>query len=79
MAVKVLRVGNSVEGYLVNSDGVYHEFICDAEADVASLPTNAGKNYTKPRAGSTALVCATGNVYVLTPSRTWVRLIEGTD
>jgi hypothetical protein len=41
------------------------EFIADTEADVASLPQ------CKP--SSTALVCATGNVYIVNASGEWVK------
>lgn len=44
--------------------GRQKEFILDAETDVAKLPECVP--------GSTALVCATGNVYIVNASGTWV-------
>lgn len=41
------------------------EFILDAEADVATLPECVP--------GSTALVCASGNVYIVNASGQWVK------
>ena len=46
------------------------KFVCDTEADVASLPTEKNKVYP----GSTAIVATTGNVYILNASRQWVSL-----
>lgn len=44
--------------------GRQKEFILDAESDVANLPECAP--------GSTALVCATGKVYIVNASGQWV-------
>lgn len=41
------------------------EFVCDTEEDVATLPECCTK--------STALVVATGNVYVVNASGEWVK------
>ena len=41
------------------------EFILDTEADVAELPECCS--------GSTALVCSTGNVYIVNASGQWVK------
>lgn len=41
------------------------EYICDTEADVANLP--------KCCPGSTAVVVATGNLYVVNASYQWVK------
>ena len=41
------------------------EFICDNETDVTSLPACC--------AGSTALVAATGDVYIVNASGQWVK------
>lgn len=40
------------------------EFICDARADISSLP--------KCASGSTALVVATGDVFIVNASGQWV-------
>ena len=45
--------------------GRVFEFIADTETDVSSLPQ------CKP--SSTALVCATGNVYIVNASGQWVK------
>lgn len=42
----------------------HREFICDTDADFASLP--------KAHAGDTAVSAATGNVYVVNASGNWV-------
>lgn len=44
------------------------KFVCDTEADIASLPTEKNKVYP----GSTAVVASTGNLYILNASRAWV-------
>lgn len=44
------------------------KFVCDAEADIANLPTEKNKVYP----GSTAVVAETGNLYILNASRQWV-------
>ena len=44
------------------------KFICDAETDIANLPTEKNKVYP----GSTAVVASTGNLYILNASRAWV-------
>lgn len=41
------------------------DFICDTEADVASLPASCAQ--------STALVAETGNVYIVNASGNWVK------
>ena len=43
-------------------------FLCDNEEDVANLPT--GKDVG---IGSRALVIPTGNIYMLSPSKKWVK------
>lgn len=43
------------------------EFVCDTAQDVQSLPTNAPF-------GSTALVIATGDIYIKNSSGTWVKI-----
>lgn len=45
--------------------GRVFEFIADTESDVVNLPQ------CKP--SSTALVCATGNVYIVNASGQWVK------
>lgn len=41
------------------------EFVCDTEADIAKLPSCG--------CGCTALVIATGNVYIVNASGQWVK------
>ena len=41
------------------------EFICDTEADVSTLPECVP--------GSTALICTTGDVYIVNASGQWVK------
>lgn len=54
--------------------GVVTQFICDAAADVSSLPTGSGslRWADQPAPGSSALVAETKEIYALTPARTWV-------
>ena len=44
------------------------KFVCDTEADIATLPTEKNKVYP----GSTAVVASSGNLYILNASREWV-------
>lgn len=53
-----------------NISAYVSEFVCDTVADIADLPTEKNKVYP----GSTALVAATGEVYILNASREWVLL-----
>lgn len=46
------------------------EFVADTEADVADLPTSS--NEVDP--GSTCIVVATSNVYMLNNQKEWVKL-----
>ena len=43
------------------------QYLCEAEADVASLPT------TNVAIGSSAIVIVTGSTYILGPSRKWLK------
>ena len=43
-------------------------FLCDSEEDVASLPTSQHIGI-----GSRALVIPTGAIYMLSPSRQWMK------
>lgn len=42
-----------------------YEYLCDTEEDIADLPTCCPQ--------STALVCSTGDVYVVNASGKWVK------
>ena len=53
-----------------NISAYVSDFVCDTEADIASLPTNKKEVYP----GSTCLVAQTGEVYVLNASNQWVKL-----
>lgn len=44
-----------------------YDFIIDTDADKASLPETCA-------AGSTALSCATGNIFIVNASGKWVKL-----
>ena len=44
-----------------------HDYILDSDADVVDLPTSCA-------AGSTALSCATANVFIVNASGAWVKL-----
>lgn len=44
-----------------------HDYILDTDEDVADLPETCA-------AGSTALSCATANVFIVNASGTWVKL-----
>jgi hypothetical protein len=41
-------------------------YLCEEEADVSSLPTKVG-------IGSRALVIPTGSIYMLGPSKRWIK------
>jgi hypothetical protein len=43
------------------------QFVCDAEADIADLPTTVAM-------GSQAIVIATGALYVMNSANTWTLL-----
>lgn len=58
MAIEL--IGNELEPEI----GYVKEYICDTEADVANLP--------KAKPGSSAVVCATGKVYIVNASGKWV-------
>ena len=44
------------------------QYICEEEADVAKLPTNG-----KVAVGSRAVVIPTGEVYILGPTKGWIK------
>lgn len=54
--------------------GARMEFLCDATADVAHLPTQTSDGI---RPGSMAVDGSTGDLYVLKSTRTWDVLVEG--
>lgn len=60
MAYKLIN-----EEYCAYADAQRKEFLCDTEADLANLPECCTK--------STALVVATGDVYVVNASGAWVK------
>ena len=43
------------------------QYLCESEDDIATLPTE------KVVVGSSALVIPTGSVYILGPSRKWIK------
>ena len=51
-----------------NLSAYVSKFVCDTEADIATLPTEKNKDYP----GSTAVVASSGNLYILNASRKWV-------
>lgn len=51
--------------YCESQDDYTYEYLCDTEEDVSNLPTCC--------TGSTALVCDTGNVYIVNASGQWVK------
>lgn len=53
------------EKWCLGAEDHSKEFILDTEADVAELPECCP--------GSTALVCSTGNVYIVNASGQWVK------
>ncbi|MBO7079698.1 MAG: hypothetical protein J6W64_07825 [Bacilli bacterium] len=53
-----------------NISAYVSEFVCDTVADIATLPTDKRSVYP----GSTCLVAATSEVYVLNASFQWVKL-----
>ena len=70
--------------FLLNNEGAYMEFICDEVGDVAHLPVGpepgtaySALAYSYPRPGSMALIADTGDIYTLTPSRTWTCVLAG--
>lgn len=60
MAIKLIN-----ERYCPYVGEEVREFICDTEEDVASLPQCCSQ--------STALVCSTGDVYIVNASGQWVK------
>lgn len=61
------------------------DFICDAETDIAFLPTSTARGMMTGKLdeehlddpvaiGSTCLVTQTSNVYILSPDNTWKKL-----
>lgn len=71
----ILRDASSNLGYVRDGQGSYKEYVCDTEDDITTLPTGitvVGRN--RPRPGSTAIVIATRNVYILNNTRKWVIL-----
>lgn len=61
MAIKLIKKEYS------DLQGDYkRDYICDTDADVASLP--------KCRCGSSALVIATGDVHVVNPAGQWTKV-----
>ena len=53
-----------------NISAYVSEFVCDTEDDIKNLPTEKNKVYP----GSTCLVTATSEVYILNASRKWVKI-----
>ena len=53
-----------------NISAYVSDFVCDTEADIASLPTEKNKVYP----GSTCIVASTSEVYIFNASREWVKL-----
>lgn len=66
MAIKMIN-----KRYCTQADGDKYvcEFICDTEDDAANLQTEHPECST----GSTAVVCNTGDVYVVNASGQWVK------
>lgn len=73
----------SINGKLTASQ--YREYLCDSESDIALLPKcDVRGNLTKDTSdimsndpcaiGSKALVCATGDIWILSPSNEWVKI-----
>lgn len=58
-----------------SSEGRVQEFVCDDLSDVSNLPTGKGfsGSSTRPHPGSTAYVIETGETYILTNTRAWVK------
>lgn len=52
-----------------NTYGV-NSYVADTESDVSSLPINCGP-------GSSCLVVATGNIYILNSTKQWILLKQG--
>ena len=70
----ILKKGG--DGYVKDSLGTYHEFVCDDISDIQSLPTGNGEtSYERPRPGSTCVVTGAKSVYVLSNERAWVPLV----
>ena len=66
-----LKTGNE---YTRGALGSYQEFVCDTTNDVDALPTGRdGGSLTRPSPGSTAYVIETGEYYILTNTRAWVK------
>lgn len=62
--LKITRNGNVSNSYVV-------EILADSDADIANLPTKASAGI---EAGSTCIVVATSEVYILNNQDEWVKL-----
>lgn len=72
--LSVLKNGGD---YVKGAQGQYQEFICDAVTDIAALPDGrAGGAMLRPCPGSTAYIIETGETYILTNTRAWVKRKE---
>lgn len=63
MSYSIYKQNDDVKAYVT-------EFVCDSEADVANLPTDKQRVFP----GSTAVITATSEVYMLNASYRWVKL-----
>lgn len=80
MAAKLLSINNK------SAISNYREYLLDSEADIALLPKyNTEGNLTLDTSdimsndpcgiGSKAMICNTGDIWVLSPSNEWTKLI----
>ena len=61
--INIIKKNDNISAYIT-------EFVADTEADVQNLPTDLNKVYP----GSTCIVVATSEVYMLNSSGAWVKL-----
>lgn len=61
--VNIIKKNDNISAYVT-------EFVADTEDDIATLPTSVDKVYP----GSTCIVTATANVYMLNNQGQWVKL-----
>lgn len=67
MYAKINSEKNYINGLGVEIIGASY-FLCDNEDDIATLPASS-----KVGIGSRALVIPTGNIYMFSPSKKWIK------
>ena len=61
--INIIKKNDNVSAYVT-------EFVADTEADIKDLPTDTSKVFP----GSTCIIVATSDVYMLNNNQEWVKL-----